>query len=230
MQFYDYLLRIGLAFLLGGLIGVERQYRQCNAGLRTNILVSVGAAAFTVLSYAMSGGSGDPSRIAAQIVSGIGFLGGGLILKEGVSVRGLNTAATIWCTAACGMLAGMGLYPEAAVLVAGVLATHCLFRPLCRLIEKGGRRTCGYTLRIECQRDMVDKIRQTIMSTLAFDRTVQMDALYYKEAGKLMAVCCDIRTQGRHEVLLSLLITRLRALWGVAHAGWAQREIGSEEL
>ena len=85
---------------MGTLIGVERQYRQRNAGLRTNILVAVGAAAFTVLSYSMTTGSGDPSRVAAQIVSGIGFLGGGLILKDGFTVRGLNTAATIWCSRA----------------------------------------------------------------------------------------------------------------------------------
>ena len=98
---------------MGTLIGVERQYRQRNAGLRTNILVAVGAAAFTVLSYSMTTGSGDPSRVAAQIVSGIGFLGGGLILKDGFTVRGLNTAATIWCSAACGTLSGVGAYCEA---------------------------------------------------------------------------------------------------------------------
>ena len=113
----DYLARIGCALLMGTLIGVERQYRQRNAGLRTNILVSVGAAAFTVLSYSMTSGNGDPSRVAAQIVSGIGFLGGGLILKDGVTVRGLNTAATIWCSAACGTLSGVGLYTESAILV-----------------------------------------------------------------------------------------------------------------
>lgn len=136
----DYLARIGCAFLMGTLIGVERQFRQRNAGLRTNILVSVGAAAFTVLSYAMTEEEGDPSRVAAQIVSGIGFLGGGLILKDGFTVRGLNTAATIWCSAACGTLSGVGLYREAAILVACVLVTHCLFRPLCTFL---GKRTAG---------------------------------------------------------------------------------------
>ena len=91
IPFVDYLARIGSAFLMGTLIGVERQYRQRNAGLRTNILVSVGAAAFTILSYSMTSATGDPSRVAAQIVSGIGFIGGGLILKDGFTVRGLNT-------------------------------------------------------------------------------------------------------------------------------------------
>lgn len=109
---------------MGTLIGVERQYRQRNAGLRTNILVAAGAAAFTVLSYSITTGSGDPSRVAAQIVSGIGFLGGGLILKDGFTVRGLNTAATIWCSAACGTFSGVGAYCEAAVLVVSVLITH----------------------------------------------------------------------------------------------------------
>lgn len=75
--FSTYLAKIGCAFLMGTLIGIERQYRQRNAGLRTNILVSVGAAAFTVLSSDLTVGNGDPSRVAAQIVSGIGFLGGG---------------------------------------------------------------------------------------------------------------------------------------------------------
>lgn len=131
-----YLMNIGCAFLMGALIGIERQYRQRNAGLRTNILVSVGAAAFTILSYNMTAGNGDPSRVAAQIVSGIGFLGGGLILKDRFNVKGLNTAATIWCSAACGTMSGVGLYAEAAVLVVCVLITHCLFRPLCMLIER----------------------------------------------------------------------------------------------
>ena len=112
--FSEYLTRIGCAFVMGTFIGVERQIRQRNAGLRTNILVSIGAAAFTILSYSMTTGNGDPSRVAAQIVSGIGFLGGGLILKDGLTVRGLNTAATIWCSAACGTLSGVGLYKEAA--------------------------------------------------------------------------------------------------------------------
>ena len=104
MGMTDYMFRIGCAFLMGALIGLERQFRQHNAGLRTNILVALASAAFTVLSVTMTTDSGDPSRVAAQIVSGIGFLGGGLILKEGFTVRGLNTAATIWCSAACGKI------------------------------------------------------------------------------------------------------------------------------
>ena len=162
--FSNYLVRIGCAFLMGALIGIERQYRQRNAGLRTNILVSVGAAAFTVLSCDMTLGNGDPSRIAAQIVSGIGFLGGGLILKDGFNVRGLNTAATIWCSAACGTLSGVGLYAEAAVLVAFVLITHCLFRPLCSWIERKRSGVFQYVVHAECEQDISNKLQQIIMS------------------------------------------------------------------
>lgn len=177
---------------MGTLIGVERQFRQRNAGLRTNILVSVGAAAFTVLSYAMTAEEGDPSRVAAQIVSGIGFLGGGLILKDGFTVRGLNTAATIWCSAACGTLSGVGLYREAAILVAFVLVTHCLFRPLCTFL---GKRTAGvfhYSVRAECQRNVSESIQKLIMDTLAFDKNVKLNSLFYKGDEERVTVCCDM--------------------------------------
>ena len=174
MLFYDYLARMGCAFVMSTLIGIERQYRQRNAGLRTNILVSVGAAAFTVLSCDMTIGNGDPSRVAAQIVSGIGFIGGGLILKDGFNVRGLNTAATIWCSAACGTLSGVGLYAEAAVLVACVLITHCLFRPLCTWIEKKESGPFQYTVHVECEQNLSNKIQQIIMNVLSFDRNVKL--------------------------------------------------------
>lgn len=229
-MFFDYLIRIGCAFLMGGLIGAERQYRHCNAGLRTNILVSVGAAAFTVLSYAMSSGNGDPSRIAAQIVSGIGFLGGGLILKDGISVRGLNTAATIWCSAACGTLSGVGLYAEAAVLVVCVLATHCVFRPLCRWMERQTTDVCSYSLRIECRPESVDAVRKLIMNTLSFERDVKLDSLFYQEQADKSIVYCNLQTQGEHKALLDLLISRLRAQLDVSNAGWEKKERPQEDF
>ena len=108
----DFMLRLGAALLLGGAIGFERQWRQKSAGLRTNTLVSLGAAAYILLSVYINGGGGDPGRVAAQIVTGIGFLGAGVIMKDGMNIQGLNTAATIWCSAAVGCLAGMGMFPK----------------------------------------------------------------------------------------------------------------------
>lgn len=230
MLFSVYLMRIGCAFLMGTLIGIERQYRQRNAGLRTNVLVSVGAAAFTVLSCNMTVGNGDPSRIAAQIVSGIGFLGGGLILKEGFNVRGLNTAATIWCSAACGTLSGVGLYAEAGVLVACVLMVHCLFRPLCLLIEKKKSESFQYMLRVECIQEVSEKIQQVIMHTLSFDREVTLNSLYYKTNEDKATVCCDMETQGEHKALLDLLVSRLRSQYGVFSAGWEKRNLVQEDF
>lgn len=228
--FTTYLARMGCAFVLGTIVGVERQMRQRNAGLRTNILVSVGAAAFTVLSYAMTSGNGDPSRVAAQIVSGIGFLGGGLILKDGFTVRGLNTAATIWCSAACGTLSGVGLYAEAVVLVGCVLMTHCLFRPLCFFLEKRTTKLYHYSVRAECQRNALDSIQKLIMDTLSFDQDVKLNALFYKGDDNCVEVCCDMNTLGEHKLLLDLVVSRLRARTDVISAGWEKEEISQEDF
>lgn len=228
--FSEYLTRIGCAFVMGTFIEVERQIRQRNAGLRTNILVSIGAAAFTILSYSMTTGNGDPSRVAAQIVSGIGFLGGGLILKDGLTVRGLNTAATIWCSAACGTLSGVGLYKEAAILVICVLLTHCLFRPLCALLEKRTAKVYHYSIRAECQRNASNSIQKLIMDTLAFDQDVQLNSLFYKGDDERVTVCCDMATLGEHKVLLDLVVSRLRSRSEVYSVGWEKKESPQEDF
>src|SRR3954447_4231685 len=99
----DYVWRLLLAAGLGAAIGLEREYRQKPAGLRTNILIAVGAALFTTVSLLAARQGGSPDRIAAQIVTGVGFLGGGAILRGGATVHGMTTAATIWVNAAIGM-------------------------------------------------------------------------------------------------------------------------------
>jgi putative Mg2+ transporter-C (MgtC) family protein len=124
------LLRLALAAALGGVIGIERELREREAGLRTHMLVSVGSALFTIVSaYGFSAflASGqavvraDPTRIAAQIVTGIGFLGAGAIIRQGLSVRGLTTAATLWVVAAIGMASGAGYYSAAFITTALVI-------------------------------------------------------------------------------------------------------------
>src|SRR5271154_1537115 len=107
MEIMHFLVNLGTAALLGIVIGFERQFRQQPAGLRTITLVSVGAAMFVSLSHLMHD-TDSPTRVASYIVSGIGFIGGGVILREGLNVRGLATAATLWCSAAVGTLAGAG--------------------------------------------------------------------------------------------------------------------------
>ena len=122
----EVLLRIFVAAALGGAIGLERELRERQAGLRTHLVVSVGSALFTLVSaYGFSSFDGkvDPTRIAAQIVSGIGFLGAGAIIRQGLSVRGLTTAASLWLVAAIGMAAGAGYYSAAVIATAGALLT-----------------------------------------------------------------------------------------------------------
>ena len=143
---WDAFLRLLVAGLLGAAIGFERELRDREAGIRTHLLVSLGSALFTIVSaygfheFLVSGGNvvrADPSRIAAQIVTGIGFLGAGAIIREGLSVRGLTTAATLWVVAAIGMACGAGYYwPAAAAAVLSVFALWPLRIWAYRLIER----------------------------------------------------------------------------------------------
>ena len=153
MTAYDFSIAIGSALLSGVAIGLERQFRQHPAGLRTNALVCVGAAAFVSVSY-LVGETASPTRIASYVVSGIGFLGGGVILREGLTVRGMNTAATLWCTAAVGVLCGSGFALHALAITATVLAINVGLRPIARRIDTRLRTSAGagatYRLQIVC--------------------------------------------------------------------------------
>ena len=129
--------RAAAALVLGAAVGLERQWRQRTAGLRTNALVALGAALFELFAVLLSGARGvDPTRIAAYVVSGIGFLGAGVILRDGIHVRGINTAATIWCSAAVGVLAGAGYIPAAAIAAALILTAHLALRPVAQRVDR----------------------------------------------------------------------------------------------
>src|SRR5271166_3212921 len=134
MSWMDFGIRMFTALLLGGAIGLERQWRQRMTGLRTNGLVAVGSAMFVMMGGLIAGGSSQ-GQVASYVVSGIGFLGGGVILKDGFNIRGLNTAATLWCTAAVGTLAGLGHPGFAAIGTVGVLSANLILRPVAHLIN-----------------------------------------------------------------------------------------------
>ena len=131
-----FMLRMALSMALGMAVGFEREYNQKRAGLRTQTLVTMGASAYVYISTLVVGASsGDATRIAGQIASGVGFLGAGVIMREGLNIRGLNTAATIWCSSAVGCLAGLGLYIEASSFALCVVCMNLLFKPLANMIS-----------------------------------------------------------------------------------------------
>ena len=128
--------RLVLAAAVGGLLGAERELRRKSAGFRTNILIAMGSAIFTIASVTLAADRSDPTRIAAQIVTGIGFLGAGAILRTDVRVHGLTTAATVWVNAALGMVAGAGEYHLAAVGGAITLVVLLILAPIERAFER----------------------------------------------------------------------------------------------
>jgi putative Mg2+ transporter-C (MgtC) family protein len=137
MSDFELTQRLLLAALLGAILGFEREWRQKFAGLRTNILIAIGSTLFTVMSIDLSASAGgDATRIAAQIVTGIGFLGAGAIMRTGASVRGLTTAAMIWVNAAIGVAVGGGEYHVAIIATAVTLLVLIVLNPVERWIDR----------------------------------------------------------------------------------------------
>lgn len=130
--------RLLLAAALGAAIGVEREVRRKPAGLRTNILIALGSALFTAVSLQLvTSSNGTPDRVAAQVVTGIGFLGAGAIMRSGRNVHGMTTAATIWVNAGVGMAAGAGEYAMAAIATAVTLVVLAILGPIEKYCERG---------------------------------------------------------------------------------------------
>ncbi|HEY4859167.1 MAG TPA: MgtC/SapB family protein [Xanthobacteraceae bacterium] len=163
-------INLAVALGLSAVIGFERQWRNRLAGLRTNTLVALGAATFVIFA-ALTPGEASPTRVAAQVVSGIGFLGAGLIFREGLSVRGLNTAATLWCSAAIGVLAGAGYLLYATVATAFVVFVNLLLRPIVSFINRQARMSTeveiGYLVSVTCRTQDEAHIRALLLQDLA---------------------------------------------------------------
>lgn len=132
----DFTLRLLMAMAAGFVIGFERQWHHKSAGLRTNTLVATGAALYVLLSINLTQEGGDVIRIIGQVVTGIGFLGAGIIFKEGSNVRGLTTAATVWCSAAMGSVAAGGFYLETLIGVVAIISINLLLNPLDEWLSK----------------------------------------------------------------------------------------------
>lgn len=229
MDILDMLLRIGLGLLLGAAVGFERQWRARTAGLRTNALVSLGAALFVMLS-AYGFDSGDPTRVAAQVVSGIGFLGAGVIMKRGPSISGLNTAATIWASAAVGCLAGAGSYLLAIAGTAAIILANTFLRPLGRLLDRGPTRIgreippVSYEFTVRCPEDAEATVRALVFEAVHRDEfTVQSVTSTDTEAG--VVIVATLTSVSRDDRALERAIERVVYEPAVTAVHWSARDL-----
>lgn len=227
LDFLDTLVSLFTAFVFGTLIGAERQYRQRSAGLRTNVLVAVGAAAFVDLANHLTGPDGSV-RVIAYVVSGIGFLGAGAIMKEGMNVRGLNTAATLWASAAVGCCAGADMIAQAALLTVFVLAGNTALRPLVKAIERtpmseqSAEASYDVRLLVEPEADVTVTAREAVLDEL--DRlnypVNDVNVTHGEEAAEIVASLTGLSFEPAE---LDAVTARLGKLSGVRHASWNMR-------
>lgn len=170
MSYTTFLIRISACFILSLLVGLERQYRNRMIGLRTNVLVCLGAFIFVTVSFGI--GANDHARIAAQVVSGIGFLGAGVILRDGSKIKGLNTAATLWCVAAIGVLCSAGMLFEASIGILFVLISNVILRTvsikIMDIVKKNNIELCN--IRIECNKDLEMNVRSLLCKNVEANR------------------------------------------------------------
>ena len=213
---------LAVAFVLGTLVGAERQYRQRSAGLRTNVLVSVGAAAFVDLG--MQVGGAQSTQVMAYVVSGIGFLGAGAIMKEGMNVRGLNTAATFWGSAAIGAAAGAGRLAELALVTVFVLAGNTLLRPLVNRIhrtplnEESGEAT--YEVRLKTTPEAASEARESLIEILEGARYPVADVETRDHDGGMVEIVATLVATSVVPGELDAAVEILERLPGVEHATW----------
>ena len=225
-DFADSLVSLFAAFVLGGLIGAERQYRQRGGGLRTHVLVAVGAATFVDIGMHLNGNAGA-TQIIAYVVSGVGFLGAGVIMKQGSNVWGLNTAATLWCSAAVGACAGADLAFEAVALTCFVLAGNTLLRPLVNAINRApineGTTEAIYEVRLTTTPDRLDDARELLREQMeAANYPLQdIEVIEREQSGVELVATLLGSAANPHE--LDDIVARLDQNPLVDNAGWSLR-------
>ncbi|MBQ9227669.1 MAG: MgtC/SapB family protein [Eubacterium sp.] len=217
--------------VLGALIGLERQYTRHPAGILTNLLVCLGSFAFTAFSYLCFRQGVDLTRVAAGIVSGIGFLGAGVILRDGGNIRGLNTAATVWSSAAVGILCCINNLLYAAMVAAAIVFLHLVLHPLSQKLDKIRRydKTASpdeeavYRISVVCPEEQELEIRKNIMSVIknepnALLHTLETVNSHSDENNKKIRAYITTRTND--DSLIESMITKVSKNEGVISAGW----------
>ncbi|WP_416826618.1 MgtC/SapB family protein [Ectobacillus polymachus] len=224
MAWQDMTIRLLVAILTGACIGTERQWRHRMAGIRTNALVSLGACLFVILSV-MSTGDNSPTRIAAQVVSGVGFLGGGVIIREGFSVRGLNTAATLWCSAAVGTLVGAGFMKLSIIGAIGVVLANVLLRPIALFMNRKSKdqsqENLFYEVNITCLHEHETVIR-TALSKMILSEGIALQELYSEEieSGSKVSIMALLHSDQSKALLIEQIVSKLKLEHDIIAIGW----------
>lgn len=215
--------RLLLAFVLGTIIGFERQWRHKMAGVKTNALVAGGAALFILLSEKIVGDSSSASRVAANIVTGVGFLGAGVMMRNGNSIKGINTAATIWCSSAIGALAGLGYWYESLVGTAFVVIGNILLRPIGDKIDNRINQITesgnSYLLNISLQQGAMAFIKHSLIDAVSAESTLHITAIQTKGNTEIIA---DIHSLDRRQTDIENIVNKLSSLNEVTAIKWEE--------
>jgi putative Mg2+ transporter-C (MgtC) family protein len=214
---------IGLALLLGTLIGLEREFTRHPAGLRTNALVAVGAALFVTLTRLLSD-TQNPTHIIGYVVVGIGFLGGGAILKEGMQIRGLTTSAGIWCAAAVGTLSGLGFAAHAVIGTGFVLLILFGLLPLDHWIDarryQPRRSEVQYRVRVNCDESAKDTVDRVLLQQVAAIPSASISGIKSRRQGERVRVTAHLCLRAASDEAVRELTNRLLGESGVLAASW----------
>jgi putative Mg2+ transporter-C (MgtC) family protein len=228
---WSFVVNTVIALLMGMAIGFERQWRQHPAGLRTNTLVALGAALFVSLAGPnLLNDTNSPTRMASYVVSGLGFLGGGVILRDGLNVKGLNTAASLWCSGAVGTLAGSGLPGYAVIGTVAVLGVHLGLRPIALWIDARTKMATDvetwYRLRIEAESSHDAQIRTILLRHVGSHAKMNLQGLSTQEIeGNRTVVLADIFALERSDRAMEEIVARVSIEPAVKAVSW-QRTTG----
>ncbi|MBN3812028.1 MgtC/SapB family protein [Paraburkholderia sp. Ac-20347] len=227
---YEFALRLLAAFACGVAIGLERQMRQRTAGLRTITLVASGACLFVTLGVLTGNGSSGVTQIAAYVVSGVGFLGGGVIMRDKGSIQGINTAATLWCSAAVGVLCGAGHYVPAVAGTAVVLLTNTVLREVSRIINQSPVSNADlvsvYVLTVVCREEDEIHIR-TVLSNSMYSTPLSFQSLTSEDVDgqpQRLRVTATLRLHPKYQPKLEQMASRLSMEKGVSSVSWTAAE------
>ena len=227
--FWGFAIRIALSVFLGALIGTERELTKHYTGIVTNIIVCVGAFAFTSFSYIAGDSNTDVTRIAAQVVCGTGFLGAGVILSDGTKVKGINTAATVWAAASVGILCCLDKFWYAAMIAATIVVSHLVIHPITEAIKKHQeydktkpkKSETFYSVSVVCteesaakiKSDLVSQIRETDDVLLRKLQTIDLDSGCVK-------VRAEISTKIKNNDLVESIVAYIAANKNIMSTGW----------